>query len=135
MYSNNTLQEPNATIWKLLMGLQRGSTPAPYLSEEQRRHIIGQFTDVNILSWLIKQIQFSNTTHKTPSYPLTTNKRIRAASYPILPPTKSFTITQTSPSPSPYHGNLYTTPISGSIRAAPLKRSTPIRSSSNTLPH
>jgi hypothetical protein len=54
MYSNNTLQEPNATVRELLMGLQRGATAAQGLTEALRRHIIGQSSDANILTWLIK---------------------------------------------------------------------------------
>jgi len=50
MYSNITLQEPNATIRTLLMGLQRGATATQGFSEAQKRHIIGQSTYTNIIS-------------------------------------------------------------------------------------
>jgi hypothetical protein len=87
MYFNNTLQEPNATFRELLTGLQRGATAAQGLTEAQRRHVIGQSTDANILTWLIKQIQNSNTTQETPNEPLPTNKTIRSDSYHKRPPT------------------------------------------------
>jgi hypothetical protein len=37
------------------MGLQPGTTAAPRLSETQRCYILGHTTDVDILSWLIRE--------------------------------------------------------------------------------
>jgi hypothetical protein len=116
MYFKNILQEPNAKIRELLVGLQRGATTAQGLSEAQRRHNIGQSVDTNILSWIINQIQHSNTTHKTPNEPLTTTIGISATSDPELPPTNNPVITQIIPPPgNTYHGNPYTFPMSGSL--------------------
>jgi hypothetical protein len=55
MYHKETLTEPNAIIREILMGLQPGTTAAPRLSGTQRCYILGHTTDVNILSWLIRE--------------------------------------------------------------------------------
>ena len=36
------------------MGFAPGDTTAPNLTEEQRRHLLGQCIDINLLSWLIR---------------------------------------------------------------------------------
>ena len=51
---NNTLQEPTADIREALMGFTPGDTAAPTLTEEQRRHLLGQCIDINLLSWLVR---------------------------------------------------------------------------------
>jgi ribonuclease HI len=99
LYSNNTLQEPNATIRELLMGLQRGATAAQGLTEAQRRHIIGQSTDANIMAWLIKQIQKGNTTQYKPNEPLPTNIAKITNRDHKPPPSDNPIIPQTTPPP------------------------------------
>ena len=128
--------ESNAIIRELLMGLQRGATAAQGVTEAQRRHIIGQSTDANIMSWLIKQIQHSNTTHETPNEPLPTNKATSADSYHKLPATNNPTTTQTTPPPQPRPWQPLHPPnewiyTNGSLK----KKSTSNRSSGNTFPH
>jgi hypothetical protein len=72
MYSNNTRKELNATNWKLFMGLQQTAIVAQGLSHAQRRYILRQSINANILTWLIKQVQL-NETHETIIDPQSTN--------------------------------------------------------------
>ncbi len=46
----NKLKEPTADIKEVLMGNPLGDTAAPGLSEEQRRHLLGQCIDINLLA-------------------------------------------------------------------------------------
>ena len=53
MHHDGVLQEPPADIREIAMGFLPGATAAPGLSEKQRRHLLGQCIDVNLLSWLV----------------------------------------------------------------------------------
>ncbi len=80
------------------MRLQPRATAAPSLSETQRCHILGHTTDVNILSWLIKQsTQRTNDYHSSPNTPPTPPSTITKALL-ILRPTHNKTL---DPKPSP----------------------------------
>ena len=76
---NNELKEPTADIREVLMGFRMRDTAAPGLSEEQRRHLLGQCIDINLLTWLMRettqpaphQHQPPNATTRTAIAPLT----------------------------------------------------------------
>ena len=53
LINNNVLREPIADVREVLMGFSGGDTAAPGLSEEQRRHLLGQCIDINLLSGLV----------------------------------------------------------------------------------
>jgi len=55
LYFKDTLREPNASIKELLMGFQPGAIVGLGLSENDRRRVLGQTPDLNILTWLITQ--------------------------------------------------------------------------------
>ena len=47
------ITSPSPKIRELLMGFTRGDTTAPGLTPEQRIHLLGQCTDLNILTWTL----------------------------------------------------------------------------------
>jgi hypothetical protein len=48
--------EPNADERKRAMGFSMGTTNIPYLSEHQRRFLLGQAMDVNCLTWIVSLV-------------------------------------------------------------------------------
>ena len=51
------------------MGFTPGDSVGPNLTEEQRRHLLGQCIDVNLLSWLIRTVAPSPPLLLTPPNP------------------------------------------------------------------
>ena len=47
------LTSPSLEVREVIMGLTRGGASAPRLTQEQRNHLLGQCTDLNILSWTL----------------------------------------------------------------------------------
>ena len=64
---HNSLMEPSADIRELLMGFHIGDTAAPTLAETQRRHLLGQCIDVNLLSWLVRTTSPPTTSPQSPT--------------------------------------------------------------------
>ena len=56
MFHEDDLKEPDATVADVLLGFEAGDTSAEGLSDQQRRHLLGQCIDMNLLTWLVKTI-------------------------------------------------------------------------------
>ena len=84
--TQDDLKEPDAAVAGVLLGFEAGDTAAEGLSDQQRRHLLGQCIDMNLLTWLVQTIS-----------PI--------SAPPVCPPTQSNPAnpgspTETSPAPT-----------------------------------
>ena len=56
MFHLDELKEPDAAVAEVLLGFDVGDTAAEGLSDHQRRHLLGQCIDMNLLTWRIQTI-------------------------------------------------------------------------------
>jgi len=74
-YIDGTPITPSPEVKEALMGFTAGDTAAPGLNTEQRNHMLGQCTDLNILNWTLSIVRNAPTrlhnpnTRECPNYP------------------------------------------------------------------
>ena len=99
LYLKDKITEPNSTIKEILMGFQPGTTAAPGLSEMDRCQILGQTSDINIITWLITQATLTTQATKQSLHTTLTQHSIIDHSLPLLPYYNNKTNTQPNLSP------------------------------------
>ena len=129
LHHNCSLEAPCADIRELAMGFTLGSTAAPGLTEQKRRHLLGQCIDLNLLTWLIA------TTMPPPC---------EGAQQPTLPPPASpisgvrswFSLPFHKPSPPPHlRPGRPLPPMEGDLESMPPALGTPPPTPSEDGPH
>ena len=66
LFKDGTLTSPSPEVRETLMVFTTGDTAAPGLTIDHRNHMLGQYTDLNILSWALAIISSTPRGYTTP---------------------------------------------------------------------
>jgi hypothetical protein len=121
------------------MGLTVGDTTAPRLNQQQRKHLLGQCTHLNVMSWEVAEIQSSRrnvmaTLIGEPSFPRITTSYTFSQPLPVLEELLSLSPSSApngrnprpeGPNPRHSRGHHALSMEAGYVRMGPISRGSP----------